>query len=33
VTLHSEPRSIETHIVGSGRIIHADGLVSGRNHV
>lgn len=29
VTLHSEPRSIETHIIGSGRIIHPDGSVSG----
>jgi len=32
VTLHSEPRSIETHIAGSGRIIHPDGSVSGRQH-
>ena len=31
VTLHSEPRSIETHIIGSGRIIHPDGSVSGNN--
>lgn len=31
VTLHSEPRSIETHISGSGRIVHADGSVSGRH--
>ncbi|HWF63851.1 MAG TPA: DUF2807 domain-containing protein [Rhizomicrobium sp.] len=30
VTLHAEPRSIETHIIGSGRIIHPDGSVSGR---
>lgn len=33
VTLHSEPHSIETHIIGSGRIIHPDGSVSGRQHV
>lgn len=32
VTLGSEPRSIETHIIGSGRIIHPDGSVSGRQH-
>lgn len=32
VTLHSEPRTMETHIAGSGRIIHADGSVSGRSH-
>jgi hypothetical protein len=25
VTLHSEPQQIETHIAGSGRIIHVDG--------
>ncbi|HXR94563.1 MAG TPA: DUF2807 domain-containing protein [Rhizomicrobium sp.] len=31
VMLHSEPHSIETHIVGSGRIIHPDGSVSGRH--
>jgi hypothetical protein len=30
VTLHAEPHSIETHIIGSGRIIHSDGSVSGR---
>jgi hypothetical protein len=29
VTLRSEPKSIETHIIGSGRIIHPDGSVSG----
>jgi hypothetical protein len=29
--LHSEPKSIETHIIGSGRIIHPDGSVSGNN--
>lgn len=28
VTLHSEPRQIETHIAGSGRIIHTDGSVT-----
>jgi Putative auto-transporter adhesin, head GIN domain len=31
VVLHSEPRSIETHIIGSGRIVHPDGSVSGNN--
>jgi hypothetical protein len=31
VTLHSEPHSIETHIAGSGRIVHPDGSVSGNN--
>ncbi|HKD48642.1 MAG TPA: DUF2807 domain-containing protein [Rhizomicrobium sp.] len=29
--LHSEPHSIETHIIGSGRIIHPDGSVSSRH--
>jgi hypothetical protein len=33
VTLHAEPKSIETHIIGSGRIIHPDGSVSGRQPV
>ena len=28
VTLHSEPRQLETHIAGSGRIIHVDGSVT-----
>ncbi|MGH6827562.1 MAG: GIN domain-containing protein [Rhizomicrobium sp.] len=32
VVLYSEPRSIETHIAGSGRIIHADGSQSGSRH-
>lgn len=31
VTLHSEPHSIETHIIGSGRIVHPDGSVSSRH--
>lgn len=31
VTLRSEPHNIETHIIGSGRIIHPDGSVSGNN--
>jgi len=31
VMLHSEPKNIETHIIGSGRIIHPDGSVSGNN--
>ena len=31
VVLHSEPHSIETHVIGSGRIIHPDGSVSGNN--
>jgi hypothetical protein len=31
MTLRSEPKNIETHIIGSGRIIHLDGSVSGNN--
>jgi hypothetical protein len=31
VTLRSEPKSIETHIIGSGRIVHPDGSVSGNS--
>jgi hypothetical protein len=31
VTLHAEPKNIETHIIGSGRIIHPDGSMSGNN--
>jgi hypothetical protein len=31
VLLHSEPRNIETHVVGSGRVIHPDGTVAGRH--
>lgn len=33
VTLHSEPRQLETHIAGSGRIIHTDGSVTRKNGV
>ncbi len=33
LTLHSEPHSIETHVIGSGRIVHPDGTISGRSHV
>lgn len=33
VTLHSEPHSIETHIIGSGRIVHPDGSVYGHQHI
>jgi len=32
VTLHSEPKNIETHIIGSGRIVHPDGSVSASGH-
>jgi Putative auto-transporter adhesin, head GIN domain len=31
VMLHSEPRDIETHVVGSGRVIHPDGSVAGQH--
>lgn len=33
VTLHSEPHNIETHITGSGRIVHPDGSVSSRRGI
>lgn len=31
VMLHSEPKSIETHVIGSGRIIHPDGSVAAQH--
>lgn len=33
VTLHSEPRQLETHIAGSGRIIHTDGSVTRKSGI
>ncbi len=32
VYLRSEPKSIDTHFAGSGRIVHTDGSVEGRHH-
>ena len=32
VYLRSEPKSIDTHFAGSGRIVHTDGRVEGRHH-
>jgi hypothetical protein len=33
VTLHSEPQQLETHIAGSGRIIHTDGSVTKKSGI